>query len=74
MTLTLVLRGDLNEDGHVTVADISALMTALSDEIHYRSAHPDLTDSQRWLEVADVNGDGQVNNADIQGADLLGGQ
>ena len=32
--------GDINRDGKVTVADISALMNALSDFNTYQSANP----------------------------------
>ena len=60
------LPGDINRDGKVTVADISAFMAALSDLNTYQSSHPGLSDSQNLLEVADVNGDGRVNNADLQ--------
>jgi hypothetical protein len=56
--------GDVNRDGKVTVADISALMTALADLSGYQPTnHLSL---QQLLDVADLNGDGKVNNADIQ--------
>ncbi len=58
--------GDINRDSHVTVADVSALMTALSDLSNYQSSHSGMTDPQFFRDVADVNGDGQVNNADLQ--------
>ena len=60
------LPGDINRDGKVTVADISALMVALSDLNTYQSSHPGMSDPQNLLQVADVNGDGAVNNADLQ--------
>jgi hypothetical protein len=66
ITATAYLPGDINRDGQVTVADISALMTALSDLSGYQSSHPDMSDPQHLLEVADVDGDGRVTNADIQ--------
>ena len=51
----------------VTVADIQALMTALSDMDAYIGANPDLkSDPQLQLQVADVNGDGKIDNADVQ--------
>jgi hypothetical protein len=56
--------GDLNSDGSVTVADVSALMAALSDISGFESTH-DLTDDQ-FKFMADVNSDGVVNNLDIQ--------
>ena len=62
---SLLFPGDINRDGKVTVADISALMNALSDLSEYQSAKG-LTDPSLFRDVADVNGDGQVNNADIQ--------
>ena len=62
---SLLFPGDINRDGKVTVADISTLMSALSDLNAYRAAK-NLTDPQQFLEVADVNGDGAVNNADLQ--------
>jgi hypothetical protein len=58
--------GDINRDGKVTVADISALMTALSDLSGYRSTHSGMSDPIQFMEVADVNNDTQVNNTDIQ--------
>ena len=60
------LPGDINRDGKVTVADISALMVALSDLNTYQSSHPGMSDPQNLLEVADLNQDGLVTNADIQ--------
>ena len=45
------LRGDVNGDGEVNIADINALIDGiLSDEL---------------LDVMDVNGDGEVNIADV---------
>src|SRR5262245_16364713 len=56
--------GDLNRDGDVTVTDVAAMMGALSDLTKYRTDR-DLT-PQQLLQVADVNGDTLVTNADIQ--------
>lgn len=61
------LPGDINRNGQVTVADISSLMTALSDLTGYQSSHAGMSDPTHLLEVADVNQDGFVTNADIQG-------
>ena len=58
--------GDLNRDGQITMADIPSLMTALSDLSSYRSTHPDVSDMTHLLDVADVNGDGIINDADLQ--------
>ena len=57
--------GDINRDGQVTVADVSALMAALADVNKYRS-NKSLTDPTLFKEVADVNGDNRVDNLDIQ--------
>jgi hypothetical protein len=59
----LPLLGDVNRDGHVNVADISSLMTALSDLKAYEGS---LTDAQ-FAEIADLNKDGLVTNVDLQG-------
>ena len=58
------VRGDINGDGLANVADVSGLMTALSDLSDYQSSRH-LSNSQ-LLAVADVNGDGHVNNIDFQ--------
>ena len=61
------LPGDINRDGKVTVADVSALMTAISDLNAYQAANPDLANNpQLLLQVLDVNGDGNIDNTDIQ--------
>jgi hypothetical protein len=58
------LLGDLNLDGHVDAADISAMLAALADLPDYESSH-NLTSA--YLDsLGDVNHDGQVNNADVQ--------
>ena len=57
--------GDLDRNSQITVADISALMAALSNLNGYRSANG-LSDPTLFDDVADVNGDGKVNNLDIQ--------
>ena len=64
--LNTYLAGDINRDGRVTMADVSALITALTDLQAYQSSHPGMTDPTLFLDVADVNGDAHVNNADIQ--------
>ena len=65
--------GDIDRNSQITVADISALMAAFSNLNGYRSANG-LTDPQLFLDVADVNGDGKIGNADLQVADQPGGQ
>ena len=60
-----IVPGDFNRDGAVTPADVSAMMTALADLNSYRTAKglspADLTT------LGDLNGDGAVNNRDLQG-------
>jgi hypothetical protein len=60
------LRGDVNLDGHVNSADILALMNALSDLSGYQAAHFP-TSPNLMLDLADVNGDNKVTDADLQG-------
>ena len=59
-----LIKGDFNQDGQVTVADISAMMNALANLPFYK-ARTGLSDSS-LLANADLNGDGALNNADIQ--------
>ena len=58
------LAGDVNRDGHVNVADVSALMAALADLGSYQSTFS-LT-NRELLEVADINGNGKIDNTDLQ--------
>ena len=60
----VLVPGDFNRDGHVTIADVQAMLTALADLSDYESQKV-LTDAQLQL-LGDLNGDGVVNNADIQ--------
>ena len=46
-------KGDLNGDGRVTNADVSALLDAVT------------SGKSLSLETADLNGDGRVTNADV---------
>ena len=55
--------GDINRDGHVNAADVSALLAALVDLKAYQGS---LTNVQ-LAEFADLTGDGNVTNADLQG-------
>src|SRR5262249_48341978 len=63
--VNLLLPGDFNDDDHVDVADLTAMMAALADLSSYESTYG-LSDSQ-LLTIADLNGDSHVTNADIQG-------
>jgi len=56
---------DINQDGHVNVADITAEMSALANINAYISAHAGFTLSDATF-LLDVNGNGQANNLDIQ--------
>ena len=58
------LRGDFNRDGHVTSADIAAMLVALTDLNAYKTAR-NLTDAN-LLNIADVDASGKVTNADVQ--------
>jgi hypothetical protein len=64
LSVTDTLNGDFNRDGHVTAADLSAMLAALTDLNAYESAK-NLTGDQIVL-LGDLNGDGSVTNADIQ--------
>ena len=64
--LTALKIGDVNQDGVVSVADISALMTALTDPATYLTNHPALVDSLTVTDLFDVNGDGKDTSTDIQ--------
>jgi hypothetical protein len=56
--------GDVNNDGHVNTADISALENALVDLQDYGPTH-NLTSADVKF-ICDVNRDGSINNADLQ--------
>jgi hypothetical protein len=60
----LVPFGDYDRDGVTTVADLQAMMTALTDLNKYKADHQ-LTDFDLTA-FGDVNQDGVVNNADLQ--------
>ena len=56
--------GDFNLDGKLTIADVSAMLSALTNVSSFQSSH-NLT-NQDLLRLGDLNGDGQVTNADLQ--------
>ncbi len=60
----LLLPGDFNRDGHVDAADIPIMLQALADTTSFKTNN-DLVDAA-FTKLADINGDGVVNNADIQ--------
>ena len=73
-----ILKGDVNQDGSVSVADVSALMAALTDISDYESGslmfqgnfvranHATALDVPDTVDVADIDGDGFLTNLDIQ--------
>ncbi len=63
--VTTFLPGDFNRDGHINAADILPMMHALADLSGYKKAHSSLSNVQ-LLDIEDVNGDGKVNDADLQ--------
>jgi endonuclease I len=78
LTLTAIVNpyapGDFNLDHHVNAADIAPMLLALTNvsdyELQYGATPSDLT------YVGDVNGDGVMNNADLQAleSNLIAGQ
>ncbi|HZZ28228.1 MAG TPA: dockerin type I domain-containing protein, partial [Pirellulales bacterium] len=71
--VAILLRGDINLDGHRDAADIVALINALVGLNTYQMTRQ--LSSQDLLNVADINNDGHVNNLDVQALInlLLGG-
>jgi hypothetical protein len=57
-------RGDFNLDHAITAADISGMMNALANLDDFQSSHSLSLGDFQFL--ADVNGDGLINNADLQ--------
>jgi hypothetical protein len=58
--------GDFDRDGQVNAADIGAMQAALSDVDKYQSIQSNMASGQ-LVSIGDLNGDGLVNNADLQG-------
>ena len=56
--------GDFNQDGHVTAADITAMENALANSNSCMLANG--LSNADLLAIGDLNGDGVVNNADLQ--------
>jgi hypothetical protein len=63
---TPLLRGDINQDAHVNNTDVAALLVALTDINAYKAAHPSL-DTFEAGDILDVDQNGAVTNADLQG-------
>jgi hypothetical protein len=74
LQVTYTLLGDVNRDGLLDVADISALMSALADLDTYQSMHGPggglMTDAL-LLDIADLDNDGVVTNKDVQSLIVL---
>ncbi len=64
LTVTDSVHGDFNRDGQVTSADISAMLSALTDLNAY-TLNNSLSPTQ-LAAIGDFNSDGKVTNADIQ--------
>ena len=58
------LLGDFDRNGHVNVADISAMLAALADLNAYQSANK--LDEFQLLGIGDINGDSKFTNGDVQ--------
>ena len=56
--------GDFDLNGVRNAADVAAMLTALTDLNHFKTANQ--LDDSGLLAIGDVNGDGKVNNADLQ--------
>ena len=59
-----LLAGDLNGDGKLSAADISAMMVALTNLQGYKSLHS--FSNANLTALADVNGDHAITNSDLQ--------
>ncbi|HEY2759660.1 MAG TPA: dockerin type I domain-containing protein, partial [Pirellulales bacterium] len=55
---------DFDADSAITLADISTMLSALSNPQKYETANNLSTDD--FLSMSDINGDGSVTNADLQ--------
>ena len=65
---SIVPPGDLNRDGHVNAADLTAMATALTNIPAYETSigFTGLDKDNQMMEIGDVNGDMVFNNADLQ--------
>ena len=70
-TTPIFVAGDVNGDGHFTVADIAAEMSALTNLTAYQNSYGPshlVLNTDELFAVLDQNHDGIINNADIQAA------
>ena len=63
-TNTVLTRGDLTGEGAASGADLTTLLSSLANPAAYLTAHG--YNQADYADVADVNRDGAVDNADIQ--------
>jgi autotransporter-associated beta strand protein len=73
LSTTRLLLGDVDRNQHVNAADIVAMENAFKNLSSYQTSHG--FDSADMSDIFDVNGDGQINNADLQALEtyLIGG-
>jgi hypothetical protein len=64
-TSSAIMHNDLNFDGVVDAFDVPEMLKALNDLNAYKAQHS-ILDNATLNQIADVNGDGFVNNSDIQ--------
>jgi hypothetical protein len=58
-------KGDLNLDTHVNAADLTAMLSALTDRAAFEASHA-LNDDKLFT-IGDMDGDGKFTNLDLQG-------
>ena len=58
-------KGDLTGDGHVNAADLTAMLSALTDHSAFEASHA-LNDDKLFT-IGDMDADGQFTNLDLQG-------
>jgi hypothetical protein len=63
---SVLKRGDLTGDGHVNAADLTAMLSALTDPSAFEASHP-LNTNDKLFTAGDIDGDGQFTNLDLQG-------
>jgi PEP-CTERM motif/Dockerin type I domain len=57
-------RGDLTLDTHVNAADLTAMLSALTNPTTYESAHS--LNQDQLVAIGDMDADGQFTNLDLQ--------
>ena len=62
--ITGLTKGDINRDGHVNAADVSAMLTALTDVNKFASTNNMFASDVSY--AGDVDSDGSFTNADLQ--------